>query len=294
MSTYHNLDSIIVSTTEIDNKIPNETFYENLLVFLGKIFGFFGSYFYCLCCCCFYPYRTVEQGSKGVIKKFGKIKKIVNPGMYYVNIMSEKFDDVDIRLQTIDLSRQSVITMDNISVNIDAVVYYRITNVVKAKYSVNNIDHAVKELSCATLRDISGHETLQSILENRDKITIAIQNIVTEKTDQWGVHIESIKLKDIMMSKELQEAMSSAAKARRQAESKLVSAQADVESATLMRKAADILDSKSAMQIRWLEAMKFVATSNNTKIIFMPTEHKGTDLIPDNLVQQQYTAEINE
>lgn len=262
--------------------------YGSLLSGLGSFLGFIGT---CIPCCgMIYPYRTVDSGYKGVIKYFGKIENIVEPGLYHINPLSQKMDLVDIKLKIIDLNRQTVITKDNVTMNIDAVVYYKIVNVEKAIYTVSDIHSAVTELSCATLRDVTGHKTLQEILEKRDELTELIQKIVSEKTDTWGIRIEGIKLKDIIMSAELQETMASAAKASRQAESKIITAKAEVDAAKLMRQASDILDSNAAMQIRWLETMRSLASSSNAKVIFMPTEHK--EMVKNTLVSQQYNEEI--
>ena len=138
-----------------------------------------------------------------------------------------------------DLARQNIITKDNVSINIDAAVYYRILNARYAYYRIQNLAAAISEVTYAILKNTCGQFTLQDILEKRQEISDDIEKQVDQFVEEWGADIEEIFIKDIQLSKELQTSLSSAAKERRLAEAKIISARADVESAKLMRQAAE-------------------------------------------------------
>lgn len=180
------------------------------------------------------------------------------------------------KTKIIDLNRQNAITKDNIEVNIDAAVYYHIREPRTAFYSVENLPRSVSELTYATLRSVCGHYVLQDLLEKREEVTLELGKFVAKQVHEWGIEITNILIKDIIVNKELQDALSSAAKERRLAgihppysESKILTAKADVESAKLMRQTADILSSKAAMQIRYLETMRSIANSAGVKIVLI-------------------------
>jgi len=131
---------------------------------------------------------------------------------------------------------------------------------------------------------------LQELIENREAIGEEIQEVIAEPASAWGVKVESVLIKDISFSKELQESLSSAAQAKRIAEAKVIGAQAEVDSAKLMRAAADILNTPAAMQIRYLETMSNMAKGSNTKVIFMPTSTNGIDTPAMQATQWQQMA----
>eukprot|EP00828_Plagiopyla_frontata_P033345 TRINITY_DN4329_c0_g2_i1.p1 TRINITY_DN4329_c0_g2~~TRINITY_DN4329_c0_g2_i1.p1 ORF type:complete len:303 (-),score=39.05 TRINITY_DN4329_c0_g2_i1:203-1111(-) len=224
------------------------------------------------------PYWRVQEGYEGVIERFGKFVKRVKPGLHYVNPCTETMRYVNIKTQIIDLARQVCITRDNISVTIDASVYFKIIDPKRSLYRVFNVTDAVRFLTFSTLRNISGEHTLQQLLEKRIEITALIIQYVDEHVDEWGVRISQIFIKDILLTQDLQVALSSAAKEKRLAASKLISARADVEAAKLMRESADILNTRPAMQIRYLETIQEIAKKPSPKLVFLPfDENAGTN-----------------
>lgn len=168
------------------------------------------------------------------------------------------------------LVMKQIITKDNVSISIDASVYYRVVNSRFAFYRVVDFERAITEVTYAILKNTCGQFILQDLLEKRQEIADDIEKQVDEYTEEWGVDIVDIFIKDIQLNKELQETLSSAAKERRLAEGKIISAKADVDSAKLMRQAADLLNSKAAMQMRYLETLKMLGNSSNSKVIFIP------------------------
>lgn len=250
-------------------EIPDNGWYGSLINGLGSIVGGMGTVPCCFCCP--NPFKSVPQGNVGLVTRFGQFYKAVDPGLVKVNPLSEKLRYVDVRIQVLDIPTQISMTRDNVNINLSSVLYYHITSPHKSAFSVKDVIRALEERTQTTLRLVIGARTLQDIIERREEVAGSIQEIIEETAASWGVKVESILIKDIILSQELQESLAQAAKSKRAGESKIITARAEVESAKLMRRAADILASKAAMQIRYLEAMQQMARSANSKVIFMPS-----------------------
>lgn len=161
-------------------------------------------------------------------------------------------------------------TKDNVTLNLTSVIYYHIISPHKAAFGISNVRQALVERTQTTLRHVVGARILQDVIERREEIAQSIGEIIEDVATGWGVQVESMLVKDIVFSHELQESLSMAAQAKRIGESKVIASRAEVEAAKLMRQAADILSSAPAMQIRYLEAMQAMAKSANSKVIFLP------------------------
>jgi erythrocyte band 7 integral membrane protein len=245
--------------------------YEGVVRCYGNCCGNFTTWV-CACCEGCSAYKTVPESQYGVVKEFGKFIKVLPPGLHYLNPIVETLTLVDAREKVIDLKKQSIMTKDNVNVTIDAVVYYRIEDAYRALYSVQNVEQAVAEIAKTTLRDVFGHTLLQEALETKEKMARYIRETIEKPTYNWGVTITRVLIQEIIFSKDLQQNLSAAATAKRIAEGKIISAQADVDSAKLMREAAEQLNTRAAMQIRYLDALTTLAKAGNTKVIFMPGE----------------------
>lgn len=165
-------------------------------------------------------------------------------------------------------------TKDNVTLHLTSVIYYHITSPHKAAFGISNIRQALVERTQTTLRHVVGARVLQDVIERREEIAQSIGEIIEDVASGWGVQVESMLVKDIIFSNELQDSLSMAAQAKRIGESKVIAARAEVESAKLMRQAADILSSAPAMQIRYLEAMQAMAKTANSKVIFLPATNQ--------------------
>lgn len=161
-------------------------------------------------------------------------------------------------------------TKDNVNLTLTSVIYYHITSPHKAAFGISNLRTALVERTQTTLRHVIGARVLQDVIERREEIAQSIREIIEETASGWGAAVESMLIKDIIFSQELQDSLSMAAQSKRTGEAKVISARAEVESAKLMRQAADILSSAPAMQIRYLEAMQAMAKTANSKVIFLP------------------------
>jgi regulator of protease activity HflC (stomatin/prohibitin superfamily) len=165
-------------------------------------------------------------------------------------------------------------TRDNVTVSVSSVIYYRIVAPHKTAFGISNIRQALIERTQTTLRHVIGARVLQDVIERREEIAQDIRNIVEEVAEGWGAEVESMLIRDLVFSQELQESLSMAAQSKRTGEAKVILARAEVESAKLMRQAADILSSAPAMQIRYLEAMQAMAKTANSKVIFLPATNQ--------------------
>ena len=185
----------------------------------------------------------------------------------------------------IEVPKQVCMTKDNVNLQLTSVIYYHITSPHKAAFGISNIRQALVERTQTTLRHVVGARVLQDVIERREEIAQSIGEIIEDVASGWGVQVESMLIKDIIFSSELQDSLSMAAQSKRIGESKVIAARAEVESAKLMRQAADILSSAPAMQIRYLEAMQAMAKTANSKVIFLPGS--------TNVANQMAAAEAN-
>lgn len=252
--------------------------YEKCLHNCGSIKGFWNTW---ICCCNDSPYKRVPEGFYGVIQEFGKFQKIVPPGLQYVNPGTATLQLIDRRERTVDLRKQTLLTRDNVTILLDAVVYYKVMDPYKAMFEIENLDMAIREISKTTLKEVMGSTLLQEAFEKREKISAHIRDVIDKPTAAWGVDVTRCLVLEIVLAPDLQANLSSAATAKRIAEGKIINAQADVDSAKLMREASDILNTPAAMQIRYLDAITGLANAGNTKVIFMPAssgKESSTDI----------------
>ncbi|EPE07558.1 stomatin-like protein [Ophiostoma piceae UAMH 11346] len=246
--------------------------YGSMINSLGACIGTVGAIPCCICCP--NPYKSVGQGNVGLVTKFGRFYKAVDPGLVKINPLSERLIQVDVKIQIVEVPQQVCMTKDNVTVRLTSVIYYHIVSPHKAAFGIANVRQALIERTQTTLRHVVGARVLQEVVERREEIAQSIGEIIEDVAAGWGVQVESMLMKDIVFTAELQESLSMAAQSKRIGESKIIAARAEVESAKLMRQAADILSSAPAMQIRYLEAMQAMAKSANSKVIFLPAANQ--------------------
>jgi len=247
--------------------------YGSMVNTCGSIIGFMGAIPCCICCP--NPYKPVSQGNVGLVTKFGRFYRAVDPGLVKINPLSEKLIQVDVKIQICEVPQQVCMTKDNVTVQLTSVIYYHISSPHKAAFGISNVRQALIERTQTTLRHVVGARVLQDVIERREEIASSISEIIEDVATEWGVSVESMLIKDIIFSRELQDSLSMAAQSKRIGESKVIAARAEVEAAKLMRKAADILSSPAAMQIRSLEAYQQVAKTAGAKVIFLPPPNAG-------------------
>ncbi|OMH85126.1 putative band 7 family protein [Zancudomyces culisetae] len=236
----------------VEHPVSSDSAYEALMNVIGSTLGFFG------------------QGEIGLISRFGKYYKTTDPGLVYVNLVTEGLTRVDVKIQISIVSSIPIVTKDNVNIHIDAVLYWHIIDPYLATFGVSNVSQALIERSQTTLRSVLGSRLLQDLIENRETIAESITDLIDGPSQQWGVKVESILIKDIVFSESLQKSLSSAATQKRIGQSKVIAAQAEVDSAKLMREAAEILNTPAAMQIRYLETLQAMSNAAGTKVMFVP------------------------
>ncbi|WWC57947.1 uncharacterized protein I303_100482 [Kwoniella dejecticola CBS 10117] len=247
-------------------------FYGSMMNGLGSCIGNIGM----IPCCPFpNPFKNIDQGSVGLISRFGQFYKSVDPGLVKVNVCTESVRVVDVKIQLTSVPRQTVQTKDNVSVDVDSVICWHVISPYRAAFGINDVRTALVERAQTTLRQVVGGRVLQSVISDREGLACEVAEIIEATAEKWGVAIESILLKDINFSIELQQSLSSAATQKRIGESKVIAARAEVDAAKLMRQAADILASPAAMQIRQLEALQNMARSSGSKVVFVPMNLGG-------------------
>ncbi|EMR86233.1 hypothetical protein ACHAPC_000158 [Botrytis cinerea] len=252
-----------------DDDTSTNGWYGSMINALGSCIGTCGAIPCCIVCP--NPYKPVSQGNVGLVTKFGRFYRAVDPGLVKINPLSERLIQVDVKIQIVEVPQQVCMTKDNVTLHLTSVIYYHITSPHKAAFGISNVRQALIERTQTTLRHVVGARVLQDVIERREEVAQSIEEIIEDVASGWGVQVESMLIKDMIFSNELQDSLSMAAQSKRIGESKVIAARAEVESAKLMRQAADILSSAPAMQIRYLEAMQAMAKSANSKVIFLPS-----------------------
>jgi len=253
-----------------DSPVDEKTVYGSTMHAIGEFIGCIGTIPCCILCP--NPYKNVDQGFVGLVSRWGKYYKTVDPGLVDINPLSEGLKRVDIKIQVDSIANVTIMTKDNVNLIIDCVVYWHIVDVYQATFGVANVRQALIERTQTTLRATLGGRVLQDCIENRETIGHMVEEVIAEPARLWGVKVESILIKDLQFSHDLQQSLSMAATQKRAGEAKVIQAQAEVDSAKLMREASEILNTPAAMQIRYLETMQQMARAGGTKVIFMPTE----------------------
>lgn len=230
---------------------------------------------------------VIQEGHIGLKCVNGKLTETLNPGIYLENtFINETITDVNMQFQTKELKPQTIVTKDTVSITIFSVLIYQIVDAYKATFLVNDIDFTIRETIKIVSHQVLSEHTLDECMNDKIKHSDEIKKRVDENCKDFGVKIDRIDIKDIIFGEELKDALTAAAKARRIAESKLITARAEVEAAKLMREAADQMDSESAMQMRNLDALQQMSKNGNTHFYFFSDGNMA------NLAKQQMTKEV--
>lgn len=213
--------------------------------------------------------KQVSEYERGVKFCFGKFKKIMNPGWNIVLPIIESYKKIDIRTKVIDVPEQEVITKDNVSVKINAVIYYNIFDASKAILEVENFHYAVSQLAQTTMRNSVGSVTLDELLSCRDKISSTICEIVDKASDDWGVKVHDVELKDVSLPGEMKRVIAKVAEAEREKQAVITKAAGELEASKNLAEAATSLSqSPGALHLRTLATINDVSSDQSNTIIF--------------------------
>lgn len=218
--------------------------------------------------------REVRQYERGVKFTIGKFTSLAMPGWRLVIPIFQKMVKVDIRVKAVDVPDQEAITQDNISVSINAVIYYKISDAGKAIIEVENFYYAVSQLAQTTMRNAVGEVKLDTLLKNRDEVAVGIKEIVDKATDPWGVSVESVELKDIVLPADLKRTIAKEAEAERERRAVIIKAEGEVTASDNLAKAATTLAAvPGALHLRTLQSINDISSDqSNTTIWMMPIE----------------------
>lgn len=218
--------------------------------------------------------RIINQYERGVVLRLGRYSRTLNPGFRIIIPWLDKMIKVDVRTITMDIPKQEVITKDNVTVNVDAVVYSRVINASKATLEIADYRHATATFAQTALRDVTGNFDLDEILSKRDEISVQIREIVDAQADKWGVDIENVKLQNIELPADMKRAMAKQAEAERERRAAIISAEGEKSAATAVAEAANMLArTPGGLNIRTLQTLEKISTDPSQKtVILLPND----------------------
>jgi regulator of protease activity HflC (stomatin/prohibitin superfamily) len=223
-----------------------------------------------------FGFRIVQQYQTGVVFRFGKIVGSRGPGLNWIVPFIDIMRHVDLRTVTLPVPAQKIITKDNVSVDISAVAYFKIVDPVKSIVAIQNVVAAIDQIAQTSLRNIVGKFQLDEILSERETINSEITKILDGYTEQWGVVVSAVEIKDIELPENMQRAIAKQAEAEREKRAKVISAEGEFQSAQKLADTADIMMAHPiALQLRNLQTLAEIATEKNSTIIF-PAQLMGT------------------
>lgn len=213
--------------------------------------------------------RQVDEYERGVKLRFGKYDSMLEPGWHVILPIIESMRKVDIRTKAVDVPEQDAITKDNVSIRINAVLYYKVFDASKAILAVENFRFAVAQLAQTTMRNAVGAVTLDDLLSEREKISAEICKVVDMATDPWGIKVENVELKDVSLPEEMKRVIAKVAEAEREKVAVITKAEGEVEASKNLAKAAEIMASTpGALHLRTLSTINDVSSDQSNTIIF--------------------------
>ena len=213
--------------------------------------------------------RQINQYERGILFTFGKYTKVLEPGWNIVLPVIQSYRKVDIRTKAVDVPEQEAITKDNVSVKINAVIYYKIFDAGKAICEVNDYYYAVSQLAQTTMRNVVGTVTLDELLSDREKISNGICEVIDKATDPWGVKVENVELKDVSLPEEMKRVIAKAAEAEREKQAILTKAAGEVQAANSLAEAANKMGrTPGALHLRTLSTLNDLSSDQSNTIIF--------------------------
>ena len=232
-----------------------------IVIFIGIIFVLSGL-------------KVLNEYERGVVFRLGRLTPYRGPGVIFVIPVLERMARIDLRTVTLDIPPQDVITKDNVTVKVSAVLYFRVVDPSRAVTEVANYLFATMQLAQTTLRSVGGQTELDELLSQRDKLNARIQEIVDSQTEPWGVKVTLVELKNIDLPQDMQRAIAAQAEAERERRAKVIAAEGEFQASQRLADAAEIMSkSPITLQLRYLQTLKEIATENNSTTVFpMPID----------------------
>lgn len=218
--------------------------------------------------------RVVNQYERGIVLTLGRFSGIKEPGLRFLIPGIQTMRKVDVRTTPIDVPKQEVITKDNVTVSVDAIVYFRVIDAAKAVLETTNYVYATSQFAQAALRDVTGNFELEDLLSKREEISGQIKEIVDAQTDKWGIDVESVKLQNIELPSDMKRAMAKQAEAERERRAAIIAAEGEKASAQAVAEAARMLSqTPGGLNIRTLQTLEKISVEPSQKtLVILPTE----------------------
>ena len=219
-------------------------------------------------------FKILKEFERGVVFFLGRFQKVKGPGLIILIPGLQKMTKVDLRVVVMDVPTQDVISRDNVSVKVNAVIYFRIVDPEKAVIRVANVFEATSQLSQTTLRSVLGKHELDDMLSERDKLNSDIQDLLDQRTDNWGVKVANVEIKHVDLDESMIRAIAQQAEAERARRAKVINAEGEKQAATMLAEAANMLaQEEQALQLRYMQTLKEIANEKTNTIVFpMPLE----------------------
>ena len=213
--------------------------------------------------------KILNEYERAVVFRLGRLTPFRGPGVVFVIPMLERMVRIDLRTVTLDIPPQDVITKDNVTVKVSAVLYFRVVDPSRAVTEVANYLFATMQLAQTTLRSVGGQTELDELLSQRDKLNARIQEIVDAQTEPWGIKVTLVELKNIDLPQDMQRAIAAQAEAERERRAKVIAAEGEFQAAQRLAEAAEIMSkSPITLQLRYLQTLKEIATDHNSTTVF--------------------------
>ncbi len=214
--------------------------------------------------------RVLNEYERAVIFRLGRLlPQVKGPGLFFLFWPIDRMTKMSLRTVVLDVPPQDVITRDNVSVKVNAVVYFRVVDPSRAVVSVENYLYATSQLSQTTLRSVLGQADLDTLLSERDKLNEQLQEIIDKHTDPWGIKVSMVEVKHVDLPQEMQRAMARQAEAEREKRAKIIHAQGELEASQALGEAATVISANSVtLQLRYLQTLTEIATEKNSTIVF--------------------------
>lgn len=214
--------------------------------------------------------KQVNQWERGVVFTMGRYSYIMEPGWRLLVPIFQTFKKVDIRIKAVDVPDQKAITRDNVSVMVNAVIYYKVADAAKAVIEVENFYHAVSQYAQTTMRNIVGEVSLDDLLGQRDKIAERIKEIVDKETDEWGIKVNNVELKDVSLPESMERTIAKQAEAEREKRAVIINSEGEVAAAENIAKAARVLaGSDGALHLRTLQSINDISSDQSNTVVFV-------------------------
>jgi regulator of protease activity HflC (stomatin/prohibitin superfamily) len=211
----------------------------------------------------------MSEYERGVIFRLGRLIASKGPGIIFIIPLVDRLMKVSLRLIAFDVPSQDVITKDNVSIKVNAVLYYRVMDPNKAVVEVEDYAYATSQLAQTTLRSVCGQAELDELLAEREKISLRLQEILDKDTDPWGIKVSKVEIKHIDLPPEMQRAMAKQAEAERERRAKVIHAEGEFQASAKLSEAAEVISKDpTALQLRYLQTLSEIATENNSTILF--------------------------